>query len=156
MTGTTDIQPERLLIEFLNTLDVERCTDLLDDEVGYRAWAESRNLEPGPIEEARDIRNALRDLVAGTSCTLPEVNLRTVATGGGVLLSGNTAPETAVAIATVLTIRDQLSRVKLCPCADCREAFFDRSRNSSRVWCDMAVCGNREKSRTFRGKPEDD
>jgi predicted RNA-binding Zn ribbon-like protein len=32
-------------------------------------------------------------------------------------------------------------------CQNCRWLFFDRSRNSSRLWCDMAVCGNRNKAR---------
>ena len=92
--------------------------------------------------------------MTGRSCTLPEVSLRTVATHDGVVLSGTNAAESAVAIATVLTIQNQLCRVKLCSCEDCQVAFYDRSRNCSRVWCDMATCGNREKSRTFRGKPE--
>ncbi len=33
---------------------------------------------------------------------------------------------------------------------DCLEAFYDRSRNRSRIWCDMADCGNLAKVRTHR------
>ncbi|MEX2032805.1 MAG: CGNR zinc finger domain-containing protein, partial [Dehalococcoidia bacterium] len=33
---------------------------------------------------------------------------------------------------------------------DCHWAFFDRSKNRSRVWCDMAACGARSKARTYR------
>jgi predicted RNA-binding Zn ribbon-like protein len=40
-------------------------------------------------------------------------------------------------------------RLKLCPGADCGWVFLDRSKNNSRRWCDMAVCGNREKARRF-------
>jgi predicted RNA-binding Zn ribbon-like protein len=36
-------------------------------------------------------------------------------------------------------------RLRICP--NCRWLFLDRSRNGSRVWCDMAVCGNRAKAR---------
>ncbi|HEV7317597.1 MAG TPA: CGNR zinc finger domain-containing protein [Ensifer sp.] len=36
-------------------------------------------------------------------------------------------------------------RLKICP--NCGWLFLDRSRNRSRTWCDMAVCGNRNKAR---------
>jgi predicted RNA-binding Zn ribbon-like protein len=157
---TTDIQPssalppEDLLVDFLNTVDVDLGTDVLASEVEFREWARSHGVEAGDLDEARDIRTALRNLVCGESCTLPEVTLRTVATPHGVLLEGDTAAASAVAIATVLTIQGRMGRVKLCPTDDCRWAFYDRSRNSSRTWCTMAVCGNREKARTFRGKAD--
>ncbi|MBL8582674.1 MAG: CGNR zinc finger domain-containing protein [Rhizobiaceae bacterium] len=32
-------------------------------------------------------------------------------------------------------------------CGNCGWLFVDRSRNGSRLWCDMAVCGNRQKAR---------
>lgn len=31
-------------------------------------------------------------------------------------------------------------------CANCRWLFLDESRNRSRIWCDMSVCGNRRKA----------
>lgn len=37
-------------------------------------------------------------------------------------------------------------RVKVCPA--CRWLFLDKSKNQSRRWCDMKVCGNRAKART--------
>lgn len=36
-------------------------------------------------------------------------------------------------------------RLKVCP--NCAWLFIDRSKNRSRTWCDMAVCGNRAKAR---------
>lgn len=40
-------------------------------------------------------------------------------------------------------------------CGHCGWLFLDRSRNRSRNWCDMAVCGNRVKaSRHYRRKKE--
>ena len=36
-------------------------------------------------------------------------------------------------------------RLKICP--NCEWLFIDRSKNRSRTWCDMAVCGNRAKAR---------
>ncbi len=35
--------------------------------------------------------------------------------------------------------------LKICP--NCEWLFLDRSKNKSRAWCDMAVCGNRVKAR---------
>jgi predicted RNA-binding Zn ribbon-like protein len=38
-----------------------------------------------------------------------------------------------------------LKKLKVCP--NCNWLFLDKSRNSSRLWCDMAVCGNRVKAK---------
>ena len=55
-------------------------------------------------------------------------------------------------IATVaeLAPTDDWKRLKACRDETCRVAFYDKSRNRSRAWCSMEVCGNREKARTFR------
>lgn len=39
----------------------------------------------------------------------------------------------------------RLERIKICP--NCHWLYFDESRNRSRRWCDMKVCGNRAKAR---------
>ncbi len=39
----------------------------------------------------------------------------------------------------------RLERIKICP--NCHWLYFDESRNRSRRWCDMRVCGNRAKAR---------
>ena len=67
-------------------------------------------------------------------------------------LTARTAAEAAVASAVVLGIQGKLGRVKLCGGEDCRWAFYDASRNGSRQWCSMEVCGNRQKARTFRAR----
>lgn len=41
-------------------------------------------------------------------------------------------------------------RIKTCPGPGCDWKFVDRSKNRSRRWCDMAVCGNLVKSRQYR------
>ncbi len=46
-------------------------------------------------------------------------------------------------------------RMKIC--GNCGWLFLDRSKNRSRVWCDMTVCGNRAKaSRHYRRRREED
>lgn len=46
-----------------------------------------------------------------------------------------------------LLVSEDLARVKECDGHDCTWLFVDESRNRSRRWCDMAVCGNRMKAR---------
>jgi predicted RNA-binding Zn ribbon-like protein len=41
-------------------------------------------------------------------------------------------------------------RLKACRSDTCRWAFVDNARNRSRQWCDMRVCGNRQKARLYR------
>ena len=54
--------------------------------------------------------------------------------------------ETALAV-SALSLLDGASLKKLKICPNCNWLFLDKSRNSSRLWCDMAVCGNRAKAR---------
>lgn len=53
----------------------------------------------------------------------------------------------AVASAAELLTSDDLSRVRECEEERCAWLFLDRSKNRSRRWCDMTVCGNRAKAR---------
>ncbi|MER8427711.1 CGNR zinc finger domain-containing protein [Mesorhizobium sp. M1403] len=53
--------------------------------------------------------------------------------------------EVALAVSALSLLRgDTIARLRICP--NCSWLFVDRSRNSSRLWCDMAVCGNRQKA----------
>lgn len=55
------------------------------------------------------------------------------------------------AAASLLT-GDELPRVRECAADDCGWLFLDRSKNRSRRWCDMTVCGNRDKVRRHRAR----
>ncbi len=48
-----------------------------------------------------------------------------------------------------LLTSEDLARVRECGDKTCRWIFVDRSKNHSRRWCDMKVCGNRTKVRKF-------
>jgi predicted RNA-binding Zn ribbon-like protein len=41
-------------------------------------------------------------------------------------------------------------RIRACASPACRWLFLDVSKNHSRRWCDMKVCGNRSKARRFQ------
>jgi predicted RNA-binding Zn ribbon-like protein len=43
-----------------------------------------------------------------------------------------------------------LPSLRQCPGSDCGWLFVDESRNGSRHWCEMRICGNRAKLRRFR------
>ncbi|MGD0722616.1 MAG: CGNR zinc finger domain-containing protein [Roseiarcus sp.] len=53
-----------------------------------------------------------------------------------------------IALSALATLtQGDLSRVKQCQGDRCGWLFFDTSKNRSRRWCEMEVCGNRAKQR---------
>ena len=54
--------------------------------------------------------------------------------------------------ASALLASEQSSKINACSNPECRWLFLDTSRNHSRRWCDMKLCGNRIKARRFRRK----
>ena len=47
-------------------------------------------------------------------------------------------------------------RLKLCREDSCQWAFLDTSKNRSRTWCSMGICGNRSKTRAYRARQRPD
>jgi predicted RNA-binding Zn ribbon-like protein len=149
-SGRNTLLYEALLVDFLNTVDVEEGTDALDTPSGLHEWADLHGVKAGDHEETLKTRDALRSLVMGEQPELPTVSLTPSCAGGGVSLRSDTAAEAALAAALTLSIQGRISRVKLCQSETCRVAYYDHSRNGSRAWCSMEVCGNRAKARAFR------
>ncbi|GAA4853287.1 CGNR zinc finger domain-containing protein [Saccharopolyspora rosea] len=154
----TGLEIERdieLVLAFLNTCDAEKGTEVLADPAQWRQWCAERELGEAPETSAtREVRDAMR---AAVSCgTRPEAVLTdawpvTVALHTGVpVLTGTDAVGAILVAATRLVHTGHWDRVKICPAEDCLWAFYDRSRNRSRTWCSMRVCGNREKARSWR------
>ena len=56
------------------------------------------------------------------------------------------------AAALALLKNPPTARIKTCPGENCGWKFVDRSKNRSRRWCDMAVCGNLVKAREYRAR----
>jgi predicted RNA-binding Zn ribbon-like protein len=54
-----------------------------------------------------------------------------------------------VSAALVLITSPDIYNVRECSEKTCRWFFLDRSRNHSRRWCDMQLCGNRSKANRF-------
>jgi predicted RNA-binding Zn ribbon-like protein len=180
VSSTSDAQPPHgldLVIEFVNTFDAETGLDQLASTEGLRAWLVDRRLLDGdapPVEDADrvqaiQLREALRSLMAAHNGVAVAEDMGDVleraarqgrlsmrfATDGSPALAP-LAGGYAAALATLLVPVAEAAaagtweRVKACRDPSCRWAFYDRSRNRSGVWCDMAVCGNRTKVRAYR------
>lgn len=52
--------------------------------------------------------------------------------------------------ASDLVLSSALQRMRACDADTCRWLFLDTSKNASRRWCNMRVCGNRMKARRFQ------
>lgn len=68
---------------------------------------------------------------------------------GGMPIGHSSRPmrfEVALAVSALSLLADDAWR-KVRICRNCRWLFLDRSRNASRLWCDMSVCGNRRKAK---------
>jgi predicted RNA-binding Zn ribbon-like protein len=67
--------------------------------------------------------------------------------------AGDQAPDfflgRVVGAAVELLTSPRRERIRLCDADDCVWLFVDTSKNRSRRWCDMNVCGNRMKARRF-------
>ena len=57
----------------------------------------------------------------------------------------------ALSTTRLLTSAD-MGRLRACEKPDCRWLFLDTSKNHTRRWCDMKVCGNRMKARRFQAR----
>lgn len=150
-----------LVLAFLNTCDAEAGDDLLNSPERWRSWCADRRVgAPTAADAAREIRDTMRSSVMcgktamyGKAATVPggrrwpvEVTLN----AGVPVLTGRDAVGTVLAAAVHLVTTGHWDRIKICPAEDCLWAFYDRSRNRSRTWCSMRVCGNREKARSWR------
>jgi hypothetical protein len=151
--------PADLIVRFLNTVDVEAGTDAMVSLDGWGAWLADQGLDGcfgpqdlGSLERARALRGDLRALASGEQHgqgRLVDVQVALTA-DGTVELSAPTAVGFLAAAAAKVALERRIDRVKICPADDCRWAFYDTSRNRSRQWCSMEVCGNRAKARTHR------
>ena len=179
MVATTPTTPPEieLVRAFVNTVDHEDGTDVLCTPAELTSWLrEHASLEPTAAADAatlalaRRLRDALRaDLESHhTGADAEDVEEELDAICGALPLRYVTGPEViaphgggaAAVLATVLaaSTRSRIlgfwPRLKICPAEDCRWAFYDTSRNRSRRWCSMEVCGNRSKVRAFRDRTE--
>lgn len=167
-----------LVRDFVNTLDLETGVDRIASPDELAEWFSEEGLvddlvEPtaGEHADALAVREAIRQLLltnngvaadtAAASQVLDETGRKTRL--GVRFVDGlpELAPEgdgAAAALGRIVAAVAELaptpewSRLKSCRDENCRVVFYDQSRNRSRAWCSMEVCGNREKARSFRAR----
>jgi len=165
-----------LVVGFVNTLDLETGSDAIAGPDELATWLADNELtddlvEPtaAEVRRAAVLRAAVRDLLlahnAGDvdtdqACTTLEEVARASRLGlrfheGRTALEPEADGASAALGRLVATIAELMpttewQRLKACRDETCRQAFYDQSRNRSRAWCSMEVCGNREKARSFR------
>jgi predicted RNA-binding Zn ribbon-like protein len=54
--------------------------------------------------------------------------------------------------ASDLMLTDAIESVRACDNSECRWLFLDTSKNHTRRWCEMKICGNRMKARRFKAQ----
>jgi predicted RNA-binding Zn ribbon-like protein len=59
---------------------------------------------------------------------------------------------TLALLAEELMTSEPLHALRECGNAECRWLFLDTSKNHTRRWCDMKICGNRMKARRFKAQ----
>jgi predicted RNA-binding Zn ribbon-like protein len=175
-TSNNALQPEiDLLVDFVNTWDLEEETDAIASPELLQGWIEEQLGEHLPEVEQEDLRRvhrlreALRALMLSNNGGQPEDQelepLREAAdrsryrlafgSEGKLTLSPARADlggfESRLLLALErLQCEDAWPRLKACTDGGCQWAFYDATRNRSRTWCSMDVCGNRQKTRRYR------
>lgn len=163
------------VLAFLNTADLAAAEETLTSPAALARWLAARNLvpeatpvEPRDLASALELREALRELAVANNGgpvgdpppdlrrALGSVRLRAdVDDNGNIVLEPVGRPiQQGLGRLVVATIRAASNgswhRVKACRNDECRWVFLDSSRNRSRTWCAMSVCGARAKSRAYQ------
>jgi predicted RNA-binding Zn ribbon-like protein len=175
---TTLERESALLVAFVNTRDIETQADEISDPEALEKWIAAFNAEIGAptVDTAGHrrvlaLREALRALLRANNggvavhedvvalheaCARaryrasvgPDAVLRIDPDGDGL----DAFEERLVLAIERVQALGGWARLKACPAEDCQWAFIDSSRNRSRTWCSMEVCGNRSKTRRYRNR----
>ncbi|MFJ2030959.1 CGNR zinc finger domain-containing protein [Streptosporangium sp. NPDC087985] len=163
--------PSDLVCDFVNTYDVESGSDTIPSPAALAAWLGRHDLI-GPGDTADDdhlalavnLREALRVALRHNHDHGPRLShpftglpLRVTLTADGPVLepvSAGVPGGLARIAAAVMNVQadGMWPRLKVCTESTCQWAFIDSSKNRSRSWCSMRVCGNRTKTRAYRAR----
>ena len=167
----------RLIEAFANTLNLEYDTDALDSpsrltdwllalgllderfDLSFQEHAQYLALRGGIREQlganvgmapATDAVEAADDVLRG----LPlHASVRDAPLTPGPELTPSQRPLAVLALTwTQLRLTGDALRLKRCAEHTCELVFWDLSKNHSRRWCSMRVCGNRVKSRAYAAR----
>ncbi|EJT07264.1 CGNR zinc finger domain-containing protein [Rhizobium sp. CCGE 510] len=126
---------ERALFGDIVPVAAENETDFIALREAIDRYFRKRILDGGNDQLLAGLLNALAKVLRETS-------------------PGSLAAATAHSVLRLIAMPDP-ERMKIC--GNCGWLFVDRSKNRSRAWCDMAICGNRAKAnRHYRRKKEEE
>ena len=167
--------PLRLVQQFVNTIDCENRREWLDTPQQLDAWLREHGLHvDGPATDAElrwtiEVREALRSLarannghgispeaISTLNHSFRAARIELELDPGGGLASRPSAGGLDGALGVLLVCVAEAildgSWLRLKACRNCRWLFYDYSRNRSAAWCSMTLCGNRSKTRAYRGR----
>jgi predicted RNA-binding Zn ribbon-like protein len=179
MTEELTITPPgaQVIEDFVNTNELDEADgEKLREPEALSEWLGKRDLLPAgasvtraDLESAVAVREALRSLLlANNGAPLDPHAVTTLNDAAGrsrLRLSFSPAgraelvpdePDVPGALSRILALAytamadESWPRLKACRLDDCQWAFYDQSKNRSRTWCSMNVCGNRAKARAYR------
>jgi predicted RNA-binding Zn ribbon-like protein len=168
-----------LVLDFVNSIELEHGTNPLAGPDDLAGWCERYGLcghaSEMELARLREFREALRAVLEANAGEGDEAaaweamkpfaqqacyRLRITAHGRPALDPAGAGTDAAIArllaVAYDAIGAGTWQRLKACRKASCRWAFYDRSKNGSGAWCNMAVCGNRVKAQRRRQRAKSD
>jgi predicted RNA-binding Zn ribbon-like protein len=167
----------KLVQDFVNTADLEATEDDWTAPGAFEKWAGDKGLpvpakvSPEELDWVRSVREALRVTIEVNNGHDPDPEAARVLDEAGerarfaicfdmscscrleARAEGVDATIGAVLVEVYAAMENGTwSRLKACHRDTCRWAFYDNARNRSGKWCSMAVCGNREKAKSYRAR----
>ncbi|MCQ6552925.1 CGNR zinc finger domain-containing protein [Streptomyces sp. C10-9-1] len=158
---------EPISLDLLNTRWIQggELRDLLRDTAGLAVWLRTVGLDEDfpadevALEHTRAAREALAGLVDGSGpgaaarvdAVLAHGRVRPTLTAEGPgeaaeFADATWGPGWTAARGHLELLRTAPDRIRRCAHESCVLHFLDTSRNGTRRWCSMAVCGNRAKA----------
>ena len=164
-----DLEPApgrlELVRRFANTVDPEHRREVLhspqqlhDLLVELGLLDAGMPVAPADLTAAHDLRDRIRALALAnngvpTDSSLEAPLVARIDDAGAELAAPRDVDGAFAALVGIVytaMVDGTWPRLKACRREICHWLFYDHSRNRSGVWCSMAVCGNRTKTRAYR------
>ena len=163
-----------LVRDFVNTRDLEKGTERIENPEALSSWLVGRGLVPDPPEVAEDdvtrlrsLREALRAMLLANAgfpldpravegfnnaARRARLGIRAGDAGRVTLAPVGEGSDRAISrlLSAVFAAQENGTWPRLKACAECHWALYDRTKNRSATWCDPAKCGVRVRSRRYR------
>lgn len=165
---------EELLSSYEHLIDFAEQSELLDGKLARQLKRNANSFAANhALEQARHLREALADLIysgldgldaSSASMRTLEKFLREARAQTRLVRNGSrlqwdwagaqSKPEFPLWLltraASRLMLSENVEKVRACANPECRWLFLDTSKNHTRRWCDMKICGNRMKARRYK------